>query len=95
MFKLLLAILLASLAATSQTHQHATPDSPPVDLAKVPAPQRLDGIGQSRHALANGAAQMILDGNTAYFGQSFVYLQVAAVGRQKGQADGGCIIDQL
>jgi len=47
MFKLVLALLLGSLAAMPQTHQHTTPDSSPVDLAKVPAPQHLDGIGQS------------------------------------------------
>ena len=40
-------LLLGSLIAAAQTHQHAPPETKGIDLAKLPPPQKIEGIGQA------------------------------------------------
>jgi hypothetical protein len=46
-----------------------------------------DRLGQTRHAFPNRASEMILDGDAAYFSQTLVDLQIAAVGRPRQTPD--------
>jgi len=45
------------------------------------ADNAFDRIGQRGYAVPNRAAQMVLNGDTAYLGETLVDLQIAAVGR--------------
>ena len=55
----------------------------------------LDRFGEGRHALAHGATEMIFDGNAAYLGKTLVDVQIAAIARQDGKANGRGIVDRL
>lgn len=51
-------MLLMCCCLLAQTHQHAPPsDESSVDLAKLPAPQVIDGIGHSHFAITTKASQ--------------------------------------
>jgi tetratricopeptide (TPR) repeat protein len=51
-------VLLMSCCLLAQTHQHGPPaDASSVDLAKLPPPQVLDGIGHSHFAITTKAPQ--------------------------------------
>jgi len=39
--------LLAAFMAAAQTHQHGPPEAKGIDLAKLPPPQRIEGIGEA------------------------------------------------
>ena len=54
-----------------------------------------DRIRQRRHAVPHIAPEMILDRDAADFGEALVDLEVAAVGREEGQADRRGVVDQL
>jgi len=45
--KLLTAVFLGAALVGAQTHQHGPPSPPKIDLAKLPPPLHLDGIGQA------------------------------------------------
>ena len=45
------------IGAAAQTHQHAAPEAAKVDLAQIPAPQHLDGIGQSHIPITTESAE--------------------------------------
>jgi tetratricopeptide (TPR) repeat protein len=40
-------LLLGSLIAAAQTHQHGPPETKGLDLSKLPPPQKIEGIGQA------------------------------------------------
>ena len=54
-----------------------------------------DSVGQRRYAVPDRAAQMILDGYSAYFGQALIDLDVTAIRREESQTDRRGIVDQL
>ena len=45
--KLFPALLFAGAIAAAQTHQHGPPETARIDLAKLPPPYRIEGIGQA------------------------------------------------
>jgi tetratricopeptide (TPR) repeat protein len=47
MLRFLPSVLLISLVALAQTHQHTASEDAQVDLVRLPAPERIEGIGQS------------------------------------------------
>jgi tetratricopeptide (TPR) repeat protein len=55
--KTIALLLLGSLLAASQTHQHGPPQPVKIDLAKLPPPQRLDGIGQAHIPITTKAPE--------------------------------------
>ncbi len=55
----------------------------------------LDRARERRHAIPDGAPEMIFDRYAADFGEALIDLKVAAVRRQAGKADRRGIIDQL
>jgi tetratricopeptide (TPR) repeat protein len=55
--KLITALLLGSMIATAQTHQHGPPEKKGIDLAKLPPPQRMEGIGQAHIAITTKSTQ--------------------------------------
>ena len=59
----LLSILLCSWIL-AQGHQHNPPDQPRVDLAKLPAPQHMDGLGRAHpdHNQITGRTEMVRPG---------------------------------
>lgn len=61
--KLITAILLCGLVAAAQTHQHSAPEAKTSDLAKLPPPLKIDGIGQAHIPITTNspAAQQWFD----------------------------------
>lgn len=57
MRRLLVCLVLAGAVASAQTHRHAAPDAYKADLAKLPAPQHLEGIGQSHIPITTKSAE--------------------------------------
>src|SRR5215475_6694679 len=55
----------------------------------------LDRICQGRHALPDGAADMIRNWDATYLGEPLVDLQVTAIGRQNRKADRRGVVDEL
>ena len=55
----------------------------------------LDGISESRHAIPDGAAQVVFNRDPAYLGEPFVDLQIAAVRREACEPDRRGIVDEL
>jgi hypothetical protein len=55
----------------------------------------LNRIGKSRHAVSNRAPEMVLDGYSADLGKTLVDLQIAADGREAGEANWRRVVDQL
>ena len=49
--------VLVVISAAAQTHQHAGPEAAKVDLAKIPTPQHLTGIGQSHIPITTKSAE--------------------------------------
>ena len=45
--KLTLILLVAGMLAVAQNHQHAAPESKAIDLAKLPPPGQIEGVGQA------------------------------------------------
>ena len=43
--------------AAAQTHQHGPPENKGIDLAKLPAPQRIEGIGQAHIPITTKSPQ--------------------------------------
>ena len=54
-----------------------------------------DRVRQRRHAVSHIAPEMILNRDAADFGKTLVDLEVAAVGREEGEADRRGVVDQL
>jgi tetratricopeptide (TPR) repeat protein len=50
-------LLLGSLIAAAQTHQHAPPETKGIDLAKLPPPQKIEGIGQAHIPITTKSPQ--------------------------------------
>jgi tetratricopeptide (TPR) repeat protein len=55
--KLIAVFLLGGIIAAAQTHQHGPPEAKGVDLAKLPAPERIEGIGQAHIPIATKSPQ--------------------------------------
>src|SRR5262245_52410748 len=56
--KYLCVVLVCSALAFGQTHQHAPPTPEPrVDLAKLPPPQRIDGVGRNHIPITTTATE--------------------------------------
>jgi hypothetical protein len=55
------------------------------DLAQLTRPT--DHWRPHRHAAAHRASQMILDGDTAYFGRALIDLEIAAIGGEASETD--------
>src|SRR5579862_7229215 len=45
--KLLFSLALSAAVLAAQAHQHGPPEAVKLDLAKLPPPQRIEGIGQA------------------------------------------------
>jgi len=54
----ILLLSLACAAARAQMHVHAPPSEPRVDLAKLPAPQQIAGIGHAHIPITTRSAQV-------------------------------------
>jgi tetratricopeptide (TPR) repeat protein len=50
-------LLLGGMLATAQTHQHGPPENKGIDLAKLPAPQHIEGIGQAHIPITTKSPQ--------------------------------------
>ena len=50
-------LLIGSLIAAAQTHQHGPPETKGIDLAKLPPPQKIDGIGQAHIPITTKSPQ--------------------------------------
>jgi tetratricopeptide (TPR) repeat protein len=55
--KLFGVLLLGGMFAAAQTHQHGPPENKGIDLAKLPAPQRIEGIGQAHIPITTKSPQ--------------------------------------
>jgi tetratricopeptide (TPR) repeat protein len=53
----LITILLIAGSAAAQTHQHGPPEASQIDLAKLPSPQRIEGIGEAHIPIATKSPQ--------------------------------------
>ena len=55
--RLTIALLLSGLIAAAQTHQHGPSEAEHIDPAKLPPPQRIDGIGQAHIPITTKSPQ--------------------------------------
>ena len=55
--KLLAISLFAAFIAAAQTHQHGPPEAKGIDLAKLPPPQRIEGIGDAHIQITTKSPQ--------------------------------------
>jgi tetratricopeptide (TPR) repeat protein len=55
--KLIAIALLSAVLAAAQTHQHGPPETKGADLAKLPPPQRIQGIGEAHIPITTKSAE--------------------------------------
>lgn len=55
--KLMIVFLLGVVIAAAQTHQHGPPETKGIDLAKLPPPQKIEGIGQAHIPITTKSPQ--------------------------------------